>query len=242
MWPQPGALGSVVNVAVATGPIDWKEHADEFSLRTAFEGVSCRLEVQRQVDEISAVQCRKNALAETNFSSKSVTCKETVARLQSSKGCSGDTCWCPQCPGYVVGKALIQRHVVAHCEKMREQNADVMFLSDLSTPEWMTEGNKVVMLGLEEYTLFVSGMVGIVLSRCFVKLWQNSGSVMRHSREQEVDWSHSSHWCFSVSSPLSLHANAERRECARTETRALGTWNRAAVEVETRRRPRDPGR
>ena len=63
--------------------------------------------------------------------------------------------------------------------KMREQNADVMFLSDLFTPEWMSEGNKVVMLGLEEYTLFVNGMVGIVFSRCFVKLWQNSGSVTR---------------------------------------------------------------
>ena len=77
------------------GTDDWKVHADEFSLRTAFEGVSCGLEVQRQVDVISAVQCRKNALAETNFSSKSVTCKEAVARLQSSKGCSRDTCWCP---------------------------------------------------------------------------------------------------------------------------------------------------
>ena len=43
----------------------------------------------------------------------------------------------------------------------------------------MSEGNKVVMLGLEEHTLFVNGMVGIVLSRCFVKLWQNSGSVTR---------------------------------------------------------------
>ena len=41
------------------GTDDWKEHADGFSLRTAFEVVSCRLEVQRQVDEISAVQCRK---------------------------------------------------------------------------------------------------------------------------------------------------------------------------------------
>ena len=57
--------------------------------------------------------------------------------------------------------------------EMREQNACVVFLSDLSTPEWMSEGNKVVMLGLEQYTLFVNGMVGIVLSRCFVKLWQN---------------------------------------------------------------------
>ena len=35
------------------------------------------------------------------------------------------------------------------------------------------------MLGLEEYTLIVSGLVGIVLSRCMVKLWQNSGSVVR---------------------------------------------------------------
>ena len=109
------------------GTDDWKEHADEFSLRTAFEGVSCRLEVQRQVDEISAVQCRKNALAETNFSSKSVTCKEAVARLQSSKGCSGDTCWCPQCPGYVVDKALVQGHVVAHCDEnaRAERRCDV---------------------------------------------------------------------------------------------------------------------
>ena len=62
--------------------------------------------------------------------------------------------------------------------EMREQNADVMFLSDLSTPEWMSEGNKVVMLGLEEYTLFVNGMVGIVLSRLFVKMWQSSGSTV----------------------------------------------------------------
>ena len=51
--------------------------------------------------------------------------------------------------------------------KMREQNAEVWFLSDVSTPEWMSEGNKVVMLGLEEYTLFVSGMVNIALSRLF---------------------------------------------------------------------------
>ena len=77
------------------GTDDWKEHADGFSLRTAFEGVSCRLEVQRQVDEISAVQCRKNALAETNFSSKSVTCHGTPAM------------W------HIVMK------VVAHCEQSR---------------------------------------------------------------------------------------------------------------------------
>ena len=62
---------------------------------------------------------------------------------------------------------------------MREQNADVMFLSDLSTPVWTSQGHNMVMLGLEEYTLFVNGMVGIVLSRCFVKLQQNSGSVTR---------------------------------------------------------------
>ena len=36
------------------GTDDWNEHADKFSLRTAIEGVSSRLEVQRQVDEISA--------------------------------------------------------------------------------------------------------------------------------------------------------------------------------------------
>ena len=94
-----------------------------------------------------------------------------------------------------------------------------MFLSDLSTPEWMSEGNKVEMLGLEEYTLFVNGMVGIVLSRCFVAKFRIGDA---HSRKQEVDWSHSSHWCFSVSSPLT--ASQRRAEGVRTD-RDTSTWN-----------------
>ena len=37
--------------------------------------------------------------------------------------------------------------------KVREQNAEVMFLSDVFTPERMSEGNKVALLGLEDYTM-----------------------------------------------------------------------------------------
>ena len=62
------------------------------------------------------------------------------------------------------------------------------------------------------------------------------------SRKQEVDWALGLHRCFSVSSHISLHADAERRECAWTGTRALGAWNRVVVGVATKRRPRDPGR
>ena len=120
-------LGKRCECRGSYGTDDWSSHADEFSLRTVFEGVSCRLEVQRQVDEISAVQCRKSGLDETNHSSESVTCQETVARLQSTKDCSGDTCWCPQCPGYVVDKAFVQGHVVAHCNEnaRAERRCDV---------------------------------------------------------------------------------------------------------------------
>ena len=60
MWPQPGALGSVVDYRVSYGTDDWHDDADKFSLRIASEGVSSRLEMQRQVDEISAVQCRQS--------------------------------------------------------------------------------------------------------------------------------------------------------------------------------------
>ena len=38
------------------GTGDWKVHADDFSLRTALEGVSCRLEVQRQAVGVPIVQ------------------------------------------------------------------------------------------------------------------------------------------------------------------------------------------
>ena len=50
--------------------------------------------------------------------------------------------------------------------KMLEQFAEVWFLSDGSTSEWMSKGNKVVLLGLEEHTMFANGMDGTVLSRC----------------------------------------------------------------------------
>ena len=63
--------------------------------------------------------------------------------------------------------------------KMREENADAIFLSDLSTPEWMSKGCKVMMLGLEEFSLFVNGTVGTVLSRLFVNMWQKSGTMTR---------------------------------------------------------------
>ena len=165
-----------------------------------------------------------------------------MARLQSSKGCSGDTCWCPQCPRYVVDKALVQGHVVAHFDEnaRAERRCDVPVRSvharmDDRRKQSGDAGTRGIHAVCEWYGWY-----------CAVSLFCETVAKFRigdaHSREQEVDWSHSSHWCFSVSSPLSLHANAERRECARTETRAPGTWNRAAVEVETRRRPRDPGR
>ena len=75
MWPQPGALGSVVDYRVSYGTDDWNDDADKFSLRTAIEDVSSRLEMQRQVDEISAVQCRQRS------ATKSATSKEATARL-----------------------------------------------------------------------------------------------------------------------------------------------------------------
>ena len=52
------------------------------------------------------------------------------------------------------------------CPKMPEQNAEVWFLSIWSTSEWTSKGCKVVLLGLEEYTMLVNGMVDLVLSRC----------------------------------------------------------------------------
>ena len=52
-------LGKRCDCRGCYGTDDRNGHADNFSLRTAFDGVSCRLEVQRQVGEISAVQCRK---------------------------------------------------------------------------------------------------------------------------------------------------------------------------------------
>ena len=161
------------------------------------------------------VQCRKRKLAETSNSAKSATSKEATARLQSAENC----------PEYVSVSSLSKG-----MSRTKRSYRNMLWHIVMS-----------VMLGLEEYTLFVNGMVGIVLSRLFVTLAKfRIGDA--HSRKQEVDRGHGLHRCFSVSSHLSLHANAEWRERAWTETQASGTWNRAAVEVETKRRPRDPGR
>ena len=239
--PQPGALGSVVTVAAATGPMTGVSTLTNSPSEPHFEGVSSRLEVQRQVDEISAAQCRKRELAETICSSKSATCEEPTARLQSAKSCSGDTFWC-QCPRYVVDKAFVHWHAVAHRDEnaRAERRCDVPVRSDHARLDERRKrsgdvGTRRVHAVCEWYGRY-----------CVVSLFCETVAKFRigdaHSRKQEVDWSHSSHWCFSVSSLLSLHANAERRECAWTETRAPGTWSRAAVKVETKRRPRDPGR
>ena len=70
---------------VCYGTDDGHDDADKFSLRIASEGVSSRLEMQRQVGEISAVQCRQSELVETSHSTrsapKSATTKEATARL-----------------------------------------------------------------------------------------------------------------------------------------------------------------
>ena len=80
-----GHLGSVVDSRVCHGTDDWNDDADKFSFRSASESVSSRLEMQRQVDEISAVQCRQSELVETSHStrsaSKSATNREATARL-----------------------------------------------------------------------------------------------------------------------------------------------------------------
>ena len=90
----------------------------------------------------------------------------------------------------------------------------------------------MVLLGLEENTLFVNGMVGIVLSRCFVKLWQNSGSVMRTAGSKR--------WIgLTVRIGVfryHLITCQRRAEGVRTD-RDTSTWN-VVVEVEAKRRPR----
>ena len=118
--------------------------------------------------------------------------------------------------------------------KVLDQYAEVWFLSIWFTSQWTSKGSKVVLPGLEEYTMLVIGTVGTVLSRCFVKMWQSSGSVTRTAGSKRWNALSVRIGVFSVSSPLSLYANAERRECAWTEARAPGTWNRVVVEVETR--------
>ena len=113
-WPQPGALGGDVKCLGCHGTDDWSDDADISPLRTTHEGVACRLEMHRQLDEISAVQCRKRKLAETSYSAKSATSKEATARLQSTKCRPRNTCRCLQCPRYVVDQTVVQKHVGAY--------------------------------------------------------------------------------------------------------------------------------
>ena len=84
------------------------------------------------------------------------------------------------------------RRMLWHIVVMREQNADVMFLSDVSAPEWMSEGNKVVMLGTrrENITCEWCGRCCVVSLFCETVAKFRIGDA--HSRKQEVDWSHSS--------------------------------------------------
>ena len=128
------------------------------------------------------MQCRKRELAETSHSAKSATSEEATARLQPAKIVSGSTCtlW----------------HIVT---KMREKNADVMFLSDLSTPEWMSEGDKVVMLGTRRvHTLREwNGLYSVV--------WQNSEALVSTTRSKRwigITVSMGRGWWGSVSSHL----------------------------------------
>ena len=179
LWPQPGALGSVVTVAAATGPMTGmntltnspsEPHLKAFRVDLRCSGKSMKSEL---------------CSAEREHWLKSITVQRALRVRRQRHACNQRKV----APEIRVGVFNVQgmsctkrsyRGMLWHIVmKMREQNADVMFLSDLSTPAWMSEGDKVVMLGLEEYTLFVNGMVGVVLSRCFVNLWQNSGSVTR---------------------------------------------------------------
>ena len=235
LWPQPGALGSVVSVAAATGPMTGmntltnspsEPHLKAFRVDFRCSGKSMKSQL--------CSADRKNWL-------EPITVQRAlrVRRLQSSKSCFGDTCWCPQCPRYVMDKAVVQGHVVAHCDEnaRAERRCDVPVRSvharmDDRRKQSGDVGTRRVHAFCEWY-----GRYCVVSLFCEIVAKFRIGDA--HSRKQEVD---SSHWCFSVSSLLSLHANAERRECAWTEARAPGTWNRAAVEVETKRRPRDPGR
>ena len=136
---------------------DWRNGAHTSPLRTKPDGVSRRLEMQRQIDEISAVQCRTRELAETRHNTKGASCEEAKARLQSTETPLGGTSRCPR-PKHLVDKTIIQEHAVAH----RDENARADRPCDL---EWMSKESRVMMRGLEEFSLFVNGMVGFDLSR-----------------------------------------------------------------------------
>ena len=118
-------------------------------------------------------------------------------------------------------KALVQGHVVAHCDEnaRAERQCDVPVRSvharmDDRKKQSGDAGTRGIQAVCEWYGWY-----------CAVSLFCEIVAKFRigdaHSREHEVDWSHSSHWCFSVSSPLSLHANAERKECAQDERNTL---------------------
>ena len=239
---QPGAVGSVVTVAAATGPMTGMNTLTKFPSEPHLNAFRVDLRCSGKSMKSQLCSAEREHWLKPITVSKSATCKETAARLQSTESCSGDTRWCPQCPRYVVDEAFVQGHVVAHRDEdaRAERRCDVPVRSvharmDERRKQSGDVGTRRVHAVCEWY-----GRYCVVSLFCAVVAKFRIGDA--DSRKQEVDWSHSSHWCFSVSSPLSLHANTERRECARAETRAPGTWNRVAVEVETKRRPRDLGR
>ena len=179
LWPQPGGLGSVVTVLAESGPTTGtntltnspsEPHLKAFRVDLRCNGKSmksqlCGAEREHWLKPIT-VQRALRVRRQRHACNQRKVAPETRVGVLNVQGMS----WTKR--SY---RGMLW-HIVM---KMREQNADVMCLSDLSTPEWMSGGNKVVMLGLEEYALFVNGMVGIVFSRCFVNWWQNSGSVTR---------------------------------------------------------------
>ena len=78
--------------------------------------------------------------------------------VNAARQCSGKQVGVPNVQGMTWTKRSYRSmlwHIVLN---MREQNAEVWFLSDGSTSEWMSKGNKVVLLGLEEHTMLVNGM------------------------------------------------------------------------------------
>ena len=115
LWSQPGAW-EACECRGCYGTDDWKRNADGLLTQAVCEVVSRGLEVQRQVDEILAVQCRKYALA-------------------------------------VISSVLRALRMLWHIVlKKSEQIAVVLSLSMVS------EGNKLVMLGLETENQLISGV------------------------------------------------------------------------------------
>ena len=87
----------------------------------------------------------------------------------------------------------------------------------------MTEGNKVAMLGPEEYTLFVGGMVGIVLSRCLEEIVAKFRLDYANSWEQEMDWS--SQLALVLSGTVSFRITCRRRAEGVLTDRGKSTWS-----------------